>query len=295
MDEAHRLGGLLCPAERRRKALRPRQYPPAAIRSGHTFGGAVATRMTTTVKASASRLVAFSLTMLLPVVSLASPPVCGDVNQSGTVTASDALEVLKKAVQQPVDLVCPAPAGPLITGQTACFDPDGGTIFCNGTREDGDVQAGVSRSYTDNGDGTITDNRTGLMWEKLSNDGSIHDRDALMAWGNAFTKIQSLNTANFAGHDDWRLPNVIELTTLVNYGTQIPAISAAFASDCPQDCTVLTCSCIGSQDPIGYWTSTTYENGSNGSGAWAILFAGGFNGAVDKSFSAYVRAVRNAD
>jgi hypothetical protein len=45
------------------------------------------------------------------------------------------------------------------------------------------VQAGIPRSYTDNGDGTITDNVTGLMWEKLSDDASVHDQPGTRTGG----------------------------------------------------------------------------------------------------------------
>ena len=48
----------------------------------------------------------------------------------------------------------------------------GTVIPCAGTGQDGDIQAGATLSYTDNGDGTITDNNTGLMWEKKSDDGT---------------------------------------------------------------------------------------------------------------------------
>ena len=66
------------------------------------------------------------------------------------------------------------PAQPLKTGQTTAY----------GTGSDGDLQKGASRSFTDNGDGTITDNTTGLMWEKKSDDGSIHDKDNTYTWGH---------------------------------------------------------------------------------------------------------------
>ncbi len=66
------------------------------------------------------------------------------------------------------------------TGQTTCWNSAGTVIACAGTGQDGDIRAGATLSYTDNGDGTITDNNTGLMWEKKSRDGSvntnIHDR-----------------------------------------------------------------------------------------------------------------------
>lgn len=97
--------------------------------------------------------------------------------------------------------------GVLKTGQTDSFQAG----------DDGDLELGTARSYTDNGDGTITDNATGLMWEKLTDDGTIHDKDNSYTWANAFAvKIAALNTANFAEHNDWRLPNVNELQTLAD-------------------------------------------------------------------------------
>src|SRR5262245_21387303 len=99
------------------------------------------------------------------------------------------------------------------TGQTKCWDSRGAVIACPGTGQDGDIRAGAALSYTDNVDGTITDNNTGLMWEKQSDDGSIHDRDTTYSWANAFAvHIAGLNAgAGFAGHTDWRLPNIREL------------------------------------------------------------------------------------
>ena len=67
--------------------------------------------------------------------------------------------------------------GVLKTGQTLCYNSAGSVISCAGTGQDGELQKGVARSYTDNGDGTITDNTTGLIWEKLTDDGTIHDKD----------------------------------------------------------------------------------------------------------------------
>ncbi len=60
-------------------------------------------------------------------------------------------------------------------GQTTAYTA--GTLTEQGATvpDDGTVQAGVPLRYTDNGDGTITDNSTGLMWEKKSFDGGLHD------------------------------------------------------------------------------------------------------------------------
>ncbi len=48
--------------------------------------------------------------------------------------------------------------------------------------DDGTIQAGAPLSYTDNGNGTITDNITGLMWERKDDSGGLHDKDNFYAW-----------------------------------------------------------------------------------------------------------------
>src|SRR5205809_3679684 len=65
------------------------------------------------------------------------------------------------------------------TGQTTCSNSTGQFISCAGTGQDGEIQAGGTLSYTDNGNGTITDNNTKLVWEKKSADGTIHDVNTL--------------------------------------------------------------------------------------------------------------------
>ncbi len=104
-----------------------------------------------------------------------------------------------------------APAQLLRTGQTTCWDGTGAVVPCAGTGTDGELLRGLTRSYVDNADGTVTDLRTGLTWEKLSDDDSIHDKDTRYPWLEGFGKIATLNTEAFAGHTDWRMPNVNEL------------------------------------------------------------------------------------
>ena len=92
--------------------------------------------------------------------------------------------------------------------------------------------------------GTITDLNTGLQWEAKNNDGSIHDKDATHTWDDAFAvHVAGLNAASFAGHNDWRLPNVRELQSLLVYDGSAPSVDAVFSSACPLGCAVTTCSC----------------------------------------------------
>jgi len=162
--------------------------------------------------------------------------------------------------------------------------------------DDGDIQAGATLSYTDNGDGTITDNNTCLMWEKKSDDGSIHDKDNAYTWDNAFDMhlngLNGLNTTNFAGYNDWRLPNVKELQSIVNYEKFSPSVSMEFNNGCPPTpptvtCTVTECSCTASSL---YWSATTPAN--DPTDAWLVFFGIGFVRSDGKIFSNFVRAVR---
>lgn len=178
---------------------------------------------------------------------------------------------------------------PVKTGQTTCWDAAGTVIACAGTGEDGELRRGEPRAYQDNGNGTIRDKRTALTWEKLSNDGSIHDKENTYSWSDAFAKIDDLNTAAFAGSSDWRLPNESELETIIDRGAVFPAVPSIFNTSCPVGCTVLTCSCTLSTEEI-FWSSTTYLNSP--ASAWLVNFFDGTAYTDVKTTSKRVRAVR---
>jgi hypothetical protein len=179
------------------------------------------------------------------------------------------------------------PAAFPVTGQTTCWDSSGTVIPCAGTGQDGEVRAGAAFSFLDRGDGTITDLRTGLMWEKKSSDGGIHDKDATYSWDQAFSlHVAALNAMNFAGHSDWRVPNIKELMSIVDQGTSAPALPAAFNAGCANGCTVLDCSC-----PAAYgWSSTTHV--LLPSYAWFVTFDNGRASSTPTAFAFSVRAVR---
>ena len=83
--------------------------------------------------------------------------------------------------------------------------------------EDGDYTTLNQQSFTDNGDGTITDNVTGLMWQKTD--------AGEMTWENAVNSAASVTTG---GYSDWRLPNPHELFSLFNYENGNPALNTSF-------------------------------------------------------------------
>jgi hypothetical protein len=176
------------------------------------------------------------------------------------------------------------------TGQTTCYDSAGLAIPCGGTGRDGELQKGLGRSFTDNGT-TIMDNVTGLEWEKLTDDGdALHDWDIGYTWPDGFAKVAALNSANFAGHNDWRLPNRTELLSISNIGAVSPATFSPFDTGCTPSCTVGVgaCSCT---NPGYYWSSSTYQFAR--ALAWSVLFVDGDTYATGKTTNFfYVRAVR---
>jgi hypothetical protein len=215
---------------------------------------------------------------------------------NGTGSVAGDPDLLATNIAQGIDIFgvvgALTPSQPLKTGQTTCWSDTGASVPCFGSKQDGEIQAGAARGFTNNGDGTITDNKTGLMWEVLSNDnllGSLHDKDTVYTWGNAFAvKIAGLNGTSFAGHNDWRLPNRRELESLLNLGVFTPAAYIDLATACAAGCTVATCSCT---QPTEYWTSTTYEPSKPL--AWVINFNNGDVAAQDKNATSNaVRAVR---
>lgn len=118
------------------------------------------------------------------------------------------------------------------TGQTSCYDADGVTRDCAGTGEDGEHQAGVpwpSPRLIDNGDGTITDRLTGLMWLQdfdcalgVAGDAGI---DHALAWVESLDAGSQSCAAYTAGtYTDWRLPNLKEILSLVDYTAVNPAL-----------------------------------------------------------------------
>lgn len=118
---------------------------------------------------------------------------------------------------------------------------------------------------TDNGDETISDDVTGLMWQQKTL--------TAMTWKNAGIYCDELKLADYT---DWRLPTVKELFTLVDYTKFSPVINTVYFPN-----TVLSF----------HWTSMVYINYTNY--IWCINFYNGCINTIDKADSYYIRAVRN--
>ena len=123
--------------------------------------------------------------------------------------------------------------------------------------------------FRDNGDSTITDQATGLTWMKQDS-GSFEvgeNGDGKLNWEQSIRWCEELE---FAGHSDWRLPNVKELQSIVDY-TRSPDTTQSAAIDPIFQTTPIL-------DPSGetnfgfYWSGTTHARGYGGESASYVAF-----------------------
>jgi hypothetical protein len=175
-----------------------------------------------------------------------------------------------------------ANAARVIMGMTRTPSSGGGGLPVTGqttsyrTGDDGDYEAGLAFDFTDNGDNTVTDNNTGLMWIKdhdaMGTVGGV-DWSSPMTWDDAIDNCEALD---YAGHTDWRLPNIKELMSIVDYEVYSPAINQTYFPN--------------AQSGV-YWSGTTYADWTDG--AWDVGFGDGYVGVDVKGGVGYVRPVRN--
>ena len=187
------------------------------------------------------------------------------------------------------------PAAVPKTGQTTCYDASGNTVTCANTGQDGELQKGLdlpSPRFTDNSDGTVTDNLTGLIWLKNANctetvggvsGGANNWADALTFANNLASGNCGLSDGSSAGN--WRLPNRFELESLINLGYFDPTLSNTAGTGKWTDGEPFT-----SVQSNRYWSSTTLSNGS--SDGWYVDLDDGLVGSNGKTDSYYVWPVR---
>ena len=126
----------------------------------------------------------------------------------------------------------------------------------------GNTSYGIN-NFNDNGNNTITDLATGLMWDQTgSSDG--------MNWENALNYVQDLNSQNYLGYNDWRLPNAKELQSIVDY-SRSPETTNSAAID-PIFSVPKIFDEEGNEDYPFYWTSTTHDDGQQPNKAVYISF-----------------------
>ena len=126
------------------------------------------------------------------------------------------------------------------------------------------------KRFTDNGNGTITDNRTGLVWVKDGNSAGCNNGNAL-TWKQGISFCKNLD---YAGYKDWRLPSIQELQSIVDYGRCDPTINSFYFP----------------HTHSYYWSSTTHSHYTDV--AWNAYFYNGNVNDYDKTDYNHVRPVR---
>lgn len=130
-------------------------------------------------------------------------------------------------------------------------------------------------AFTDNGNGTVTDTSTGLMWKRCGQ-GQSWTGSTCSGSGARYTWVQaSALTDTYVGYSDWRLPTIDELKSLIVTGVS-PTIDQAAFPNTYKD---------------WYWSSTPYA--PNPADAWVVLFNGASNADNGKGYAYYVRLVRS--
>lgn len=164
----------------------------------------------------------------------------------------------------------PTKGRPLVTGQSAVYGAAG------------ERTSGMSRMFNDLGTGVVKDQRTGLFWEKKSDDGGIHDKDATFTWAAAETFGNSLTSATFAGRAVWCLPSREKLNGILD-ATQ-PGCGA------PPLVTPCIAPIFGPTNPDAYWTSEQQDPTT----AWTVNFADAVEVQQLRSSARFVRAISSA-
>lgn len=164
---------------------------------------------------------------------------------------------------------------------TSCALPDTGqTVSYTATfGEDHDYMPARSQQgytvYNPVGTSSVTvDNRTGLMWVTNPVDAGI---SGTYTWENAITACETTIGAagTYAGYSDWRLPNIKELSSIVDYSRQSPAINTTYF--------------LNAQN-AACWSSTTYLPSTPN--AWYVGVIAGNASATTKTDLVYIRCVR---
>lgn len=214
---------------------------------------------------------------LLAVLGLAFGPLVAQtsISTDGVVESTSGGFRFPDGTIQMTAAASPAPVED--TGQRACADALGTTISCSGTGQDGELQPGVAwptPRLIDNGDGTVTDNLTGLIWLRETNCfGQEAWLDALSDANELASGACSLTDGSMA--TDWRLPSISELNSLLDY-SQDPAVDGPPFLDF-----------MVNRD---YWSSTSSTFAPEN--AYSLCFGCATSGAFDKDVVRHVWPVR---
>ncbi|MDH4233148.1 MAG: DUF1566 domain-containing protein, partial [Nitrospirota bacterium] len=169
------------------------------------------------------------------------------------------------------------------TGQTKCYNTEGTEISCAGTGQDGAYNVNPM-SFTDNGNGTVTDNNTGLVWQKEDDNQTYNWYQASGTYDATYNSSSQnvCGTLSLGGHSDWRLPSKKELMSIVDYSVTSPGPT-------------INSTYFPNTNTSNYWTSailSCYPGNAWGVEFWDGNFVLQFK---DRNSDMYVRCVRGEE
>lgn len=188
------------------------------------------------------------------------------------------------------------------TGQSECFNAAGTPVACSGTGQDGESRTGVPLPPTrfSANNGLLTDRLTGLMWPEDANItfsnplGVSVSQTGAVTWTQALDYVNKLNQgAGYLTHNDWRLPNINELESLINQTSAAPSNAGylwGYFGHVVE----------GNPNPVAglmtrYWSSTSLIGPDSASLlAWTADLHTGIVEGYGKEYRAYLLPVRNA-
>lgn len=138
----------------------------------------------------------------------------------------------------------------------------------------GSLNYGIN-NFTDNGDGTIIDNATGLMWSK-------NDSGEGMNWEDALAWVQQKNEESYLDYNDWRLPNAKELQSIVDYTRSPQTTNSAAIAPVFEVTSIIDER--GEMNYPFYWTGTTHVDAAGGGGSAVYVAFGEALGYMNNSW-----------
>lgn len=173
------------------------------------------------------------------------------------------------------------------TGMTTCYDAAGTVITCTGTRQDGELQLGISwpaQRFSDHGDGTVTDNLTGLTWTRDARTPGPPQCNpgGNKTWSSALSHVACMNSYVYLGSAAWRMPNINEIRSLVDVTQSSPSLTSGHP---------FTNVSVIDTASNHFWSSTTMT-GTPGF-AFDINMGNGILGSANKNDSLPVWPVRD--
>ena len=223
---------------------------------------------------------------------MAQEPCTADFDCTQTVDADDVTEFLTQFGRSPFNNPCPdcydSPCPCSATSSCIEIIPKTGQTTSYATGDDGDLQQGLiwpNPRFTDNGNGTVTDNLTWLIWLKDANCfGAQNWYNALSGCNGLASGPCGLTDGSQAG--DWRLPNIKEQLSLIHWKYNTPAIpntagTGKWSSGDP----------FTNVQPNDCWTSTTHAGNIQRAKVLGLA-AGNISGEDKTSTSNYFWPVR---